>query len=188
MALLVYTVRTVYTHGMSKWIGLREARKEIGPIADRAHLAGEITFLSRNGKPIAAVVPIDRIKEPAMPRNVISTNAYIEVTEEYAEQVDAILDKAIPLRETYDRDDIGQKSFRVWVAEYDAPDGGGTRWAVDYYDTASREVEEFDNQADAELRYEEMVRATAENLGTNNDDEQETFTETDVPDVPGYED
>jgi antitoxin (DNA-binding transcriptional repressor) of toxin-antitoxin stability system len=47
-------------------LGLREAREQLGPIANRANLAGEITYLTRNGKRIAAIVPLDRIKETAV--------------------------------------------------------------------------------------------------------------------------
>lgn len=44
-------------------IGLREARAQLGDIANRAHLAGQITYLMRNGRRIAAIVPINRIAE-----------------------------------------------------------------------------------------------------------------------------
>jgi hypothetical protein len=64
-------------------------------------------------------------------RNVISTNAHVEVTDEYAEQVDKLLETAIPMRETYMRGDGGQKDFHLKVVSYDAPDGSGERWAVE---------------------------------------------------------
>jgi antitoxin (DNA-binding transcriptional repressor) of toxin-antitoxin stability system len=38
-------------------IGIEEARKNLGEIANRADLAGEITYLTRHGRAIAAVVP-----------------------------------------------------------------------------------------------------------------------------------
>lgn len=120
-------------------------------------------------------------------RNVISTNTHVDVSDEYAEAVDKILEKAFPMRETFQREH-GLKTYRVLVAEYSAPDGSGRRWAVDYSDPASREVEEFDHREAADVRYEWIVRACAEGLRVNNDDVQETFDETDVPGVPGYQD
>jgi antitoxin (DNA-binding transcriptional repressor) of toxin-antitoxin stability system len=39
-------------------VGIEEARKNLGPIADRAHNEGTITYLTRYGRPIAAVVPV----------------------------------------------------------------------------------------------------------------------------------
>ena len=172
---------------MTNEIGLREARKELGPLADRARYTGEITYLTRNGERIAAIVPLNRIAtEARMSRNVISTNSHVDVTDEYAEAVDALLDKEIALRETYAKEH-GQKTYRVWVAEYNAPGAGDTRWAVDYWDEASREVEEFDNREAAEERYEEFVRATAADLSLDEDGEPIPFTETDVPGVPGYD-
>ena len=48
-------------------IGLREARAQIGEIANRAHLTGQVTYLMRNGRRIAAVVPVNRVaKESTM--------------------------------------------------------------------------------------------------------------------------
>ncbi len=49
-------------------IGLREARTQLGDIANRAHLVGEITYLMRNGRRIAAIVPTSLVpQEHAMP-------------------------------------------------------------------------------------------------------------------------
>jgi antitoxin (DNA-binding transcriptional repressor) of toxin-antitoxin stability system len=167
-------------------IGLREARVQLGPIANRADLAGEITYLTRNGRKIAAIVPVHIAQEHVMPRNVISTNAHIDVTDDYADQVREILDNpgALIERETCQRNEHGQIDYYTRVVSYDA--GGGARWAVDYFDPASREVEEFDDQAAAEARYEEMVRASAGDLGYDYEGEQVEFTETDVAGVPGY--
>ena len=120
-------------------------------------------------------------------RSVISTNAHADVTDEYAEAVDKILEKEIMLRDTQLREH-GQITFRVCVAEYDAPDGSGKRWAVDYADPASREVEEFDSQYAAETRYVEMVRASAKDLSLDENGEPIPFTYSDVSGVPGYQD
>jgi antitoxin (DNA-binding transcriptional repressor) of toxin-antitoxin stability system len=38
-------------------IGIEEARKTLGEIANRAHLSGEVTYLTRHGRAIAVVVP-----------------------------------------------------------------------------------------------------------------------------------
>lgn len=48
-------------------IGLREARAEIGDIANRAYISGEVTYLTRNGRPIAAVAPVTRITGAGAP-------------------------------------------------------------------------------------------------------------------------
>jgi hypothetical protein len=117
-------------------------------------------------------------------RNVISTNAHVDVTDEYAEAVEKLLDSEVPLRETFIRED-GQKTYFTRVVQYDA--GDGDRWAVDYFDPASREVEEFTDQAKAEERYKELVRASARDLSLDEDGEPIPFTETDVPGVPGYQ-
>jgi antitoxin (DNA-binding transcriptional repressor) of toxin-antitoxin stability system len=45
---------------MSETVGIEQARATLGDIANRAHLQGTSTYLTRNGKPIAAVVPVDR--------------------------------------------------------------------------------------------------------------------------------
>jgi hypothetical protein len=45
--------------------GIEQARKTLGEIANRAEFAREITFLTRNGRRIAAVVPLDRISDLA---------------------------------------------------------------------------------------------------------------------------
>lgn len=39
-------------------VGIEEARKALGAIADSAHNEGVITYLTRYGRPIAAVIPI----------------------------------------------------------------------------------------------------------------------------------
>lgn len=39
-------------------VGIEDARKFLGDIANRAHMSGTVTLLTRRGKNIAAVVPI----------------------------------------------------------------------------------------------------------------------------------
>src|SRR4051812_9729221 len=41
-------------------IGIEEARKTLGEIANRADLSGEVTYLTRHGRAIAAVVPTSK--------------------------------------------------------------------------------------------------------------------------------
>lgn len=43
---------------------LREARDQFGRLLDAAHYAGEITIVTRQGEPWAAIVPLD-LAEPA---------------------------------------------------------------------------------------------------------------------------
>lgn len=47
-------------------INLREARAKIGYLVERAQHAGEVTIITRHGRPAAAIAPIDRIKEQNM--------------------------------------------------------------------------------------------------------------------------
>lgn len=47
-------------------MGIEKARAQLGPLANRAEIGGEITYLTRNGRRIAAIVPLDRIKETTM--------------------------------------------------------------------------------------------------------------------------
>ncbi|MEU9014230.1 type II toxin-antitoxin system prevent-host-death family antitoxin [Streptomyces sp. NPDC048479] len=39
-------------------VGIEEARRTLGDIADRAHNDGQITYLTRHGRPLAAVIPV----------------------------------------------------------------------------------------------------------------------------------
>lgn len=47
-------------------IGLREGRARIGELVNRAQYAGETTYITRHGRRVAAIVPINRIKETTM--------------------------------------------------------------------------------------------------------------------------
>jgi antitoxin (DNA-binding transcriptional repressor) of toxin-antitoxin stability system len=47
--------------------GVEEARKVLGKLVDDAALDGTVTYLTRRGRRHAAIVPLDRIKEPAVP-------------------------------------------------------------------------------------------------------------------------
>jgi prevent-host-death family protein len=166
---------------MANEISYREFRDTLADVLNRIEYRSEKFVVTRRGKRVATITPYE---EPKM-RNVISTNAHADVTDEYAEAVDKILEKEIMLRDTQHREH-GQITFRVCVAEYDAPGGLGKRWAVDYADAASREVEEFEDQDAAEERYEEFVRAAANDLSLDEGGDPIPFTYSDVPGVPGY--
>ncbi|WP_331763439.1 hypothetical protein [Streptomyces anulatus] len=112
--------------------------------------------------------------------NIVSTNAGSDVPEEYAEQVTALVEGARADRTT----EQGQ-TFYIRLHSYNAPGTGADRWAVDYHDDASRELEEYDSETEAESRYEEMVRDSAALLGEDRDGNLVRFTVTDVDGVPG---
>ncbi|RNF86756.1 hypothetical protein, partial [Streptomyces botrytidirepellens] len=118
-------------------------------------------------------------------RNVITTNATPEVREEYAEQIELLLTKTNPLRETTQANKAGQIDFWVRLYSYPAPGTGVKTWAVDYHDPASRELEESTSHEEADERYEEHVRAAAKILEFDHDGKQIPFTSTDVEGVPG---
>jgi hypothetical protein len=42
-------------------IGIEQARKVLGDLATRAQLTGQITYLTRNGRRVAAIVPLESI-------------------------------------------------------------------------------------------------------------------------------
>ncbi|MFC7872050.1 hypothetical protein ACFUS2_12995 [[Kitasatospora] papulosa] len=117
--------------------------------------------------------------------NVISTNAGTDVGEEYAAGVDALIRASSPDRETTQADRFGEITLTIRLYAYNAPDTGEERWAVDYNDPASRELEEYDTETQAEERYEEMVRDAARVLSVDIDGVEERFTSTDVDGVPG---
>ncbi|MFD3850730.1 hypothetical protein ACFWVB_33330 [Streptomyces microflavus] len=113
-------------------------------------------------------------------RNIVSTNAGSRVPDEYAEQVQALIEGERPDRKTEQGQD-----FYVRLYSFLAPGTGAQRWAVDYHDEASRELEEYDTEAEAEARYEEMVRDAATLMGEDRDGNLTRFTVTDVDGVPG---
>ncbi|MFJ6889865.1 hypothetical protein ACIQRC_34165 [Streptomyces californicus] len=114
-------------------------------------------------------------------QHIVSTNAGRDVSEEYAEQAQALIEGA-----GYSRTTERDEDFYIRLHHpYAAPDGGGERWAVDYYDDASRELEEYGSEEEAEARYEELVREAAMLLGEDNDGALVRFSATDVDGVPG---
>lgn len=47
---------------VGKTVTVREARDQLGRLLDAAHYAGEITIVSRQGEPWAAIVPLELVK------------------------------------------------------------------------------------------------------------------------------
>jgi len=45
-----------------KTMSVREVRDSLGRLIDAAHYAGEITIITRQGEPWAAIVPLDAVK------------------------------------------------------------------------------------------------------------------------------
>lgn len=78
---IVYTMPTVYVRGVSEnEIGLREGRAQFGELVSRAEYAGTITYITRHGRPVAAIVPVNRVaKEPIMTPTFIfhGTRGYV---------------------------------------------------------------------------------------------------------------
>ncbi|MBK3583198.1 hypothetical protein JHN49_05500 [Streptomyces sp. MBT57] len=113
-------------------------------------------------------------------RNIVSTNAGSDVSADYAEQVQALIEGERPDRRT----EQGQGVY-IRLHSFLAPGTGAQRWAVDYHDEASRELEEYDAEAEADARYEEMVRDAAMLLGEDLEGNLNRFDSTDVDGVPG---
>ncbi|KUF17373.1 hypothetical protein [Streptomyces silvensis] len=118
-------------------------------------------------------------------RNLLSTHAVPDVGEQYAEAVSALVEGLRPQRETTRKDRHGQLGFYVRLYAYAAPGTDEPVWAVDYFDETSRELEEYGRQDQAQARYEELVRESAENLDVDHEGAWERFTSTDVDGVPG---
>lgn len=57
----VYTVASLYTVAMSAEtrIGIRDARTQLGRLADEAHFRNQATVITKNDEPRAALVPYD---------------------------------------------------------------------------------------------------------------------------------
>lgn len=73
----MYTFATVYLTGVSRnEITLREVRARIGYLVERAEHAGEITIITKHGRPAAAIVPISLVpQEPTMSVTLYETNS-----------------------------------------------------------------------------------------------------------------
>lgn len=55
---------------MQKMVGSEEARRRLPELLDKAH-EGEITIITRRGKPCAAIVPVDQLRISAISQSFI---------------------------------------------------------------------------------------------------------------------
>lgn len=123
-------------------------------------------------------------------RIVISSTARIDVPEQYSDAVDAILNQVKSpglaagqlLRQTYQGQQGTNEQYFTRLVSYPSPDTGQTMYAVDDVDPAVREVEETPDLAEAEARYEEVVR---DRVAAQHD--PEPYDYSDVPGVPAHE-
>lgn len=93
-----------------------------------------------------------------MLRNIVSTNATIDVDEDTSETLKALIDtEGDVVRETYSLDQIGQKIYQVRVVGYVDPATRETRWVMAYEDAVSVEYEDGVNLDEIERRYIEVV-------------------------------
>jgi hypothetical protein len=122
-----------------------------------------------------------------MLRNLSSTNAGSDVDTDYGKQVMDLLNDRDPnavsvLRRSHSYDETRTPNSNALVIElvrFTCPRNGRTRWAIDYSDPASREVEDTDDLPEATARYEEMVREAASVW-----DQDGAYDLTDVDGVP----
>ncbi|MER7131319.1 hypothetical protein [Streptosporangium saharense] len=121
-----------------------------------------------------------------MLRNVLTSVTGRDVSDDYADAVRKQLDSALRLavRESYSKDRWGQLTARGALISYTSPDTGEERWANYYTDDAVEELEEADDRAEAEARYEENIQALADCAGTG----PAWWQVTDVDDVPTRDD
>ena len=62
-------------------IGIEQARKQIGDLADRARYAGQTTYLTRHGRRIAAIVPLEAtMPAPTLPAAMTTVVVDVEDT------------------------------------------------------------------------------------------------------------
>ncbi|MER6830926.1 hypothetical protein ABT352_33370 [Streptosporangium sp. NPDC000563] len=120
-----------------------------------------------------------------MLRTVLTHVSVSDLTDEHAEQIDALVrdELRFPDRETYSLEH-GQKTYRTALVTYKDPVTGEMRYGIYDEDGATRELEDTDDEDEANARYEELVRARAENLGIDHNDEPECFDASDVDGVP----
>jgi prevent-host-death family protein len=71
-------------------VGLDEARVQLTDLVDRAERAGDVTYLTRNGRRVAAVVPLDRIETP--PDVAITLTSVAIIAEQTGASVEDVRD------------------------------------------------------------------------------------------------
>lgn len=75
-------------------VDLDEARVQLSDLVARAERDGDITYLTRNGRHVAAIVPLDRIEREADVSIIMtSVTAIAEETGAGAEDVRAVIDR-----------------------------------------------------------------------------------------------
>lgn len=123
-------------------------------------------------------------------RVVVSTLEGSEIDADLAAKIDTIIEAGIrtPQRETYDRDEIGQKVYHAAVVAYVEPGTEMRRWALYWADPAERFVHDCADEAEAVEVYEDNVRQWAvDNDGVvDREGKPFRFDYTDVTGAPGY--
>lgn len=119
-------------------IGIEQARKNLGDLANRAQLAGDIAYLTRNGKRIAAIVPLERV----MPVTETSTE-----TSTY---------------ERIGRDAEGQWTDTITITVHTYSDGSVEVSRVYATDGETTAEDEFSDDTTANGALSELRRYTAE--------------------------
>ncbi|WP_326683076.1 hypothetical protein [Streptomyces sp. NBC_01237] len=126
-----------------------------------------------------------------MLRVIRSTLQGLDITEDREGEFADAAEAGGLVRETYAKNEHGQKGIRVEVRAYSDPDGQH-RFAVLYSNPAGvdwqQDTEDYD---EARALYEETVRNEAQGAAPESDEDgRETplFDHTDVPGIDGYED
>jgi hypothetical protein len=120
----------------SEEIGIEQARKILGPLADAAS-HGKVIYLTRGNsrRRIAAIVPIDRIKEPAMAATAQDLAYQVSLTlgDHIADfDIDGIVEE---IRETYGPvgsiDDIPGDEYNALIERHDkSANQAAPKWRV----------------------------------------------------------
>lgn len=116
---------------------------------------------------------------------VQSANIDDEQEDDFYEAVSEALGRSDQARETFTRDEIGQKAHQIALLPYTDPNGE-RRWAVTDSGPGELDWQDTDDLDEANAAYEEAVRGATRAAGTKYDDEgeeQPTWDETDVDGV-----
>lgn len=60
-------------------IGIEQARKTLGDIANRVHLTQETMYLTRNGRRVAAITPLGHIEETSVSATTTSYGSWVNL-------------------------------------------------------------------------------------------------------------
>jgi prevent-host-death family protein len=138
-------------------IGLREGRAKFGDLVNRAEYAGEITYITRHGRRVAAIVPINRIAKEPIVRTVSSTIDRVDptVTPDIRDEVRAAVEAGHIVRESYSVGDSGAKDYHIRVVEFELD--GQKRWAMVHDDPNEAELIDSSDRDEIEKLYEKQV-------------------------------